>query len=60
MNRVSRREPTVPGAGLEPARACAQRILRADPAPIAADALGDETAPSAEKSQSDETAGDHD
>ena len=60
MNRVSRREPTVPGAGLEPARACAPRILRADPAPTAAEALDEESASIADKSQSEETVGDHD
>jgi len=50
----------VPEAGLEPARGYPQLILRADPDRIAAYAIGDETAPSAEKSQSDETTGDHD
>jgi len=33
----------VPGAGLGLTRGRPQRVLRADPAPIAADALGDET-----------------
>ena len=50
----------VPGAGLEPARAFAQRILRADPAPLASDVGGVQEALEARKPQPDLAAGDHD
>jgi len=50
----------VPGAGLEPARACAQRILRADPTPAASDGKGDKPAPAASELNQRDAACDRD
>ena len=62
LARDGRRGPgtLMPGAGLEPSRACAQRLFRADPAPLASDVACVQEALEASTAQPDLAAGDRD